>query len=564
MILTQNNYNTMNKFKILSLVVLATVTIGQAQDLEQAKKAIDAEQYAKAKSILKGLVISEPKEGKVPFLLGNIYLKENIEDSAKIYFDKGLAAKDNSNFNYIGLGQIDLDNKNATAAQVKFTLATKDMRRKDTEEFVYIAKAYLNSDVPDYNLALATLNKAKEINATDASIQLALGDTYYGLKNQNEAYSAYRNAFTADPSLLRAKMQLGVLLKGAKAYTEAVKAYDDVIAIDPAYGPVYRELAETYYYWGNNELKNYDEYIKKALGFYEKYMSLTDYSLNSRMRHADFLILAKDYAAVEVEAEKMKQLDKVNPRILRYLGYAAYENGNVDVAIKSLEDFTSNSDNKVIARDFMYLGFSKLKKANNIETKTIDTLYFDAAIADIKKSVEMEITMTNELSEIGKKLYEQRLFKEAAAVYEIAVTNPESRNHLLDNFYLGNSIYFDNTKKGLVKPDPIALQKADTAFGKVIEASPTTQDAIIFRARTNNLLENDEMTIKYYEDYIKVVTEKGPEEVTKSKNKFIESYNNIGAIYANTDKVKAKEYFNKTIAIDPVNPYATQSLAQLK
>jgi hypothetical protein len=26
----------------------------------------------------------------------------------------------------------------------------------------------------------------------------------------------------------------------------------------------------------------------------------------------------------------MKELDKVNPRILRYLGYAAYENGNID------------------------------------------------------------------------------------------------------------------------------------------------------------------------------------------------------------------------------------------
>jgi hypothetical protein len=40
-------------------------------------------------------------------------------------------------------------------------------------------------------------------------------------------------------------------------------------------------------------------------------MSLTDYSLASRMRHADFLI-AHDYKALEIEAEKMKQIDKVN------------------------------------------------------------------------------------------------------------------------------------------------------------------------------------------------------------------------------------------------------------
>jgi hypothetical protein len=40
-------------------------------------------------------------------------------------------------------------------------------------------------------------------------------------------------------------------------------------------------------------------------------MSLTDYSLASRMRHADFLIIAHDYA-LEIEAEKMKQIDKVN------------------------------------------------------------------------------------------------------------------------------------------------------------------------------------------------------------------------------------------------------------
>jgi lipopolysaccharide biosynthesis regulator YciM len=554
----------MNKLKIFSFALLATATVSKAQDIEQARKAIDAEQYEKAKSMLKSIVQAKPANGRAAFLLGNIYLKQNIEDSAKIYFQKGLSGTEAGKLNYIGLGQIELDHNNVSAAQSNFALATKDVKKKDTEEYIAVAKAYMNADKPDYKAALASLEKAKAANPTDANVQLALGDAYYGDKNQNDAYAAYRNAFQTDASLIRAKMQLGVLLKGAKAYTEAVKALNDVATANPNYGPVYRELAETYYYWGNNEPKKYTEYIQKALSYYEKYMTLTDYSLASRMRHADFLILAKDYKALEAEANKMKELDKVNPRILRYLGYSAYENGNTDVAMKSIQDFISNPANKVIARDYMYLGLAKLRKSNNTETKTVDQTLFAAGVADIKKSVEMEITMTNDLSEVGKKFYEQRLFKEAAAIYEIATTNTTSKNYLLDNFYLGNSIYYDNTRKDVAKPDPIALQKADAAFGKVIEASPTTQDAYIFRARTNRLLENEANIIKFYEDYLRVVTEKGEEEVTKNKAKFIEAYNNIGASYANTDTAKAREFFNKTLALDPANQYASDSLKQLK
>ena len=554
----------MNRFKIFSFLLIATATVSNAQDIEQAKKVIDAEQYEKAKTILKNLLQAKPGNGKATFYLGNIYLKQNLEDSAKIYFQKGLSGTESAKWNYIGLAQIDLDKANQTAAQANFDLATKDIKKKDIEEYINIAKAYMNSDKPDYKTALVYLNKAKAVNPTDANLQMAFGDAYYGDKNQNESYTSYRNAFQTDGTLIRAKMQLGVLLKGAKSYTEAVKAYDNVIAIDPNYGPVYRELAETYYYWGNNEPKKYNEYIQKALGYYEKYMSLTDYSLASRMRHADFLILAKDYKALEIEANAMKELDKVNPRILRYLGYSAYENGNTDTAIKSIQEFISNPNSKVIARDYLYLGLAKLKKSNNLETKTADPVLFSEGVNDIKKSVEMEITMTNDLSEIGKKFYEQKLFKEAAAIYEIATSNPNSKNFLLDNFYLGNSFYYNNTRKEVVKPDLVELQKADAAFGKVIEASPTTQDAYIFRARANRLLENDDMIIKYYEDYMRVVTEKGPEEVTKNKAKFIESYNNIAASYANTDKAKAKEYFNKTLALDPTNPYATESLKTLK
>lgn len=554
----------MNKVSLFSFVFFSISILGNAQDIDQANKAIDAEKFDEAKTILKSVLKLKPGNGKALFLLGNVYLKQNQEDSARVTFDKGLLAPEMARFNYIGLGQLDLNYNNLASAQANFTMATKDLKRKDYEEWVYVARAYMNADRPDYNEALKALTKAKEINSSDPSTLLALGDAYYGLKNQNDAYKSYRDAFNADGSLIRAKVQLGVLLKGAKAYTEAVKAYDDVLLTNPNYGPVYRELAETYYFWAKNEPKNYNAYIRKALTYYENYMKLTDYSLASRMRHADFLILAKDYKALEIEANAMKELDKVNPRILRYLGYSAFENGNTELAQKSIQDFLANPNNKNIPRDFVYLGFINLKLSYNTTTKTIDKALFDSGVANIKKAIGLDINMTNDLSEVGKKFYEQKLFKQAAAIYEIAITNPDSKNYLLDNFYLGNSLYYENTRKDVEKPDPIDLQKADAAFARVIEASPATQDAYIFRARTNRLLENEELIIKYYEDYIRVVTEKGTEEVTKNKTKFIESYNNIAASYANTDKAKAIEYFNKTLALDPANAYAAQSIESLK
>jgi hypothetical protein len=114
----------------------------------------------------------------------------------------------------------------------------------------------------------------------------------------------------------------------------------------------------------------------------------------------------------------------------------------------------------------------------------------------------MEKAVVDELSDAGKGLYEQNF--EAAAIFEISTSNKESKNYLLDNFYLGNSLYFDNTKTGAVKI--LLLYKSRHCFGNVIEASPETQDVYVYRARTNTLLGDDELMIKYYQQYIDIVT----------------------------------------------------------
>ena len=563
----KNKYSivSMNKFKIFSVAFLVSVTFGYAQDITQARKAIDAEQYDKAKTMLKSILQTSPIDGRANFLLGNIYLIQTVTDSANIAFQRGLAGTDGSKLNYVGLGTIDLDNGNTVAAEANFALALKDAKKKDVEGLTAIGRAYTYSAKPNYKKAIEVLNKGKAINPNDALVQLALGDAFYGDKNQNEAYAAYRNAFQFDPTLLRAKVQLGVLLKGAKSYDEAIKAFNEVIALNPDYGPVYRELAETYYKWGRNKPSKSKEYMQTAIGFYEKYLSLTDYSLHSRMRHADFLVLVKDYKALEAEANKMIEMDKVNPRIFRYLGYSAYENGNADLAIKSLESFIANPNNKVIAKDYLYLGTAKIKKGLSADGLSIDANLYNSALEDIRKAIQMEPLAVEDLNEIGVKMFNQKLYKEAVPIFELGTVSSENKNYIEDNIYYGLSIFYANNKKD-VTPDPIALQKADIAFGNVITASPNYQDAYLYRARTNSLMGNDPMTIKYYEEFVAKATEKGPEELAKptTTKKIIESYNTIAASYANTDKVKAKEYFAKTLALDPTNNYATESLKLLK
>ncbi|THF49088.1 tetratricopeptide repeat protein [Flavobacterium supellecticarium] len=552
----------MKNVKVFSLLLSVIGTATFAQDLEQAKKAVDAEQYEKAKKILKSLVASDPNNGRNFFYLGDLYLNEQATDSAKIFFEKGIAAKDKGAINYIGLGEINLDNGDGFGAEANFAKATKDIKKKDTEEFLLIGRAYTKSERPDYKKAIENLKKVLVVDPKSAQAYLSLGDAYYGERNTNEAYSAYRNAYDYDNSLLMAKIKLAVITKNAKAFPEAVKSFNEIVATNPNYGPVYRELAETYYHWGASETSNYNAYVKKALEYYEKYMSLTDYSLESRMRHADFLILAKDYKALEAEAKKMQQLDKVNPRILRYLGYSAHENGNHQESVKALNEYISKVEaKKIIARDYLYLGLAKIALSKGADGKYEKGMY-DQGIEELNKAVEKDPIIATELNEIGLKLFKEKFYREAGKIFEVAVKNQKSKNYLYDNFYLGYALYFDYDEKTSPKDE---LVKADAAFTNVIAASPTTQDAHLYKAKVNRVMDTPEskkVMVSSYEQYVKIVKEKG--ETEKAKNNLIEAYTYVGAYYANNgEKAKAIENLKELLVLEPGNKYATDTLKKL-
>lgn len=555
----------MKKVFIYTVAALLFVVLGHAQDIKQAKDAIDAEQYEKAKNILETITASKPTDGYAKFLLGNVCLLAGDYETAKKHFDAGSTYSSKGNFNYIGLGNIALDKGDTVEAEKYFALAVKNSSKRDLEEKVFIGKAYTFSMHPDYLKAIDILSKSRIIDPANTDVLLALADAYKLNKKQNDSYECYREAFRLDSSLLRAKMGLGTLIKNAHNFPSALTSFDEVIALNPNYGPVYRELAETQYLWALNDARRYDDHISKGLAFYEKYMSLTDYSLDSRMRHADFLILASDYKSLEKEANEMSKIDNVNPRIYRYLGYSAYYNNNFDTAISSLVSFVSNTSNRVIARDYFYIGAAKLSKGLN--AVPVDNALISEGILDFKKSFEMSPAVAVELPEQAKKLYEKKLYTDAASIYEIAIANTETKSYLMDNFFFASSVYWSYyNAENLNAQQTELLKKADASLDVIILASPSTQDAYLFKARIQVLLKNDILVAKNYEDFIVAAKKKSVDELSTKgmKSKLIEAYNNLGVIYAVNDKVKAKDTFNKTLGIDPANQYAVDQLKSLQ
>ena len=72
----------------------------------------------------------------------------------------------------------------------------------------------------------------------------------------------------------------------------------------------------------------------------------------------------------------------------------------------------------------MYSGLAKLALSMGQNEKGAaivkDQAQFDGAIGDLKKAVEKDANISNEFNEIGKKLFSQKLYAPAAAVFEVA------------------------------------------------------------------------------------------------------------------------------------------------
>lgn len=540
-----------------------------AQSLADAKKAIDAEQYQKAKSVLKNLTITQADKDENYFYLGWVYLKQDYADSAKAIFNKGLGVNAKSPLNLVGLGAVAHVEKDNTTATSNFNQAIA-LAGKSSTPYLYVGLSYLlpvngssmtvnGSKVSpaDADAAIAVLTKGKAVNTKDAVLLVALGDAYRSQLKSNDAYTNYSAALAIDPKLAAADVATGVLWKNAENFEDSEKQFQAALAIDPNYGPAYRELAELYLRWAPKDPTQYDAKVKQAADSYKKFITLTDYSVESQMRYADFVFRTKDYTALQKIANDISASSKGNLRAYRYLGYAAYENKDFPAAETALTKWIKEADQKrVLPNDYLYLGKTQLAQKK-------DSL----GVQNLRKALTLDTSQVDIYGDIAKSLYSSGKYFEAAEAYGVFV-NKSRQAKLLDHFNEGFS-YFQAYKTQLikqqtdktVKPDSTLLAKADSAMTYVerkLGSNPNAQ-ILYYHATVKNFEDGDRNDIKgyakpLYEQYVQLITAKGAPD-DKTKPLLAEAYVYLGnyAEYKEKDSAKALDLYTKAKDLDPNN-----------
>ncbi len=563
--------NTKVAAAVLGLVFMGAAA--KAQSLDDARKAINAEQYQKAKSMLKNLTVTEASKDENYFYLGWVYLIQDEPDSAKLWFNKGIAVNPKSALNFVGLGAVARLDKDQNGMNTNFNTAVSFVK-KDSKPYVYIGKSYLLSPPgspitpADANAGIAILRKDSTLNPKDPEMFITLGNLYLSQLRNTEAFSSFTSALDVDPKSAAAKVALGVISKYANNFDDAETDFKAALALDPNYGPAYREWAETDLRWALNDPKMAS---KKAEGVdhYKKYLSLTDMSVESQMRYADFLIYAHDPADYQILQQVATGLSKSassNLKVYRYLAYSAYENKDYANGLTAINTWMTKADPKrIIPEDYLYLG--RLQIATGSDSLGVQSL---------QKAYSLDSTQADVFLEIAKSNFAHKKYALAGDAYRTYIS--KSKKAVL-NDYLSEALsyYKEFTTQYYSKatPKPVAdtslLTKADTAFSYIQhKAAAPVAIVALYQAREQDYKEPDRNTSKglakpYYEQFIALTLAKTP--LKDSDKPFLaEAYDYLGRYYelVGKDDVKAADNYSKALSYDPADKQALDYQARHK
>ncbi|RYG33485.1 MAG: tetratricopeptide repeat protein, partial [Chitinophagaceae bacterium] len=398
---------------------------------------------------------------------------------------------------------------------------------------VGFANANPDSKNGDAAYAIEKLKQATQIKGMkDPEVWTNLGDAYRKFADGSNAVQAYNSALAINPNYARAIYRIGNVYQtqGFAQEDLFMKYYNDAMAKDPAYAPVYANLFS--YYYDNN--------VTRSAEFLDKWLKNSDddpkaCSYRASMKYAQGLfndaIKKADECIAEGGQTPYPNLFGIKALAYNRIGDSANAKASYD------EYFKRQNPDKIMAGD--YAGYATiLLKFPGKEAEA-------AALVD--KAIAMDTDENNRVSYIksmARAYEEQKDYNEAAKWYS-KVMNVKKNVSNVDLFNAGYNYYLANQ-----------LDSSNVYFTKYTEKYPEDIMGYYMLGNANAVIDSTGekgLAVPYYTKVVEI----GEKDTTKPnvKTRLLNAYRFFIGYHYNNQKNReaALVYVDKALALEPTD-----------
>lgn len=521
----------MNKLKsgLLFFSALFFSGVLSAQTLEEGKKFLYYERHKSAKAVFEKLVAANPNNVDAVYWLGQtmIVSDDNADvPGAKALYQKTLMNNSNSPLLLVGMGHVELIEGKVQDAKQRFETAISLTQSKNATVLNAIGFANVNADKGDADYAIEKLKLATTLkNMKDPDVWANLGDAYKKLLQGGPAQTAYETALELVPNYARSLYRIGKIYQTQGRQQEEIymRYYNDAIAKDPAYGPVYENLYQYYYLTD----------VNKSAEYLTKYLANADDDPKDCFYKASMFYAQGLFAQSITSANECLKQENPYPNLYGLIAYA-YDRQGDSVNAKASFDiyFTKQPAEKIGPTDWQTYAKVLLKFPGN---DSIAGLNIDKAVAldsTDKGKVDILKVMTA--------YYEgQKNFKKAGDWYT-KINSIKKDVRKTDLYNAGYSYFRAGEYTSSISVFNVYSEKfPDDAFGYYMAGKANWAiDSTLERGLANPSFEK--------------AIEVGLKDSVKYKNQLIGSYKYfvLYSVYKK-DKAAALAYCDKILSLDP-------------
>jgi len=393
--------------KTVSLIVTALLAVQclMAQ-VAEGIKFLNYEKFKSARETLKKAYEANPKDPQTIYWYGQSLiageaggLTKEMINAAKAVYQQGLQDAGSDAWLLVGMGHLEiLEGGDINSAKQKFeqaitaTTETRGRNKGKANPGILNAIGRANADggskVGDPAYGIEKLKQAATLDLTNPDIYINMGISYLKLGGENggEAVKAYQEAITRDPKNAKAKFRIGRIYQSQNNKELFEQFYNDAIATDPTYPPVYYVL---YNYYADKDVPRAKEYL-------DKYVANADKDPKTDLFVADYLFRAGKY---NESLEKAKQIEAevggiANLPELNVVYAYNYDRTNDSVRAKeSIEKFFATANPAAITTSQCELATKIYARFKGSEAK---------AVAYIEKAMTLDTLKNSKIAYMGK------------------------------------------------------------------------------------------------------------------------------------------------------------------